>query len=110
MADLNNEELRRNTKKVYSKIASSLDPKGHVVDKLFEEDIITTQQLTEINDCPDKKSRAAKLLSHLFETAHPRAFVVFIESLKEEYDWIARLIDDRGMNTNDRYFLFSEGI
>ena len=55
MADLNNEELKRKTKKVYFKIASSLDPKGYVVDKLFEEDIITTQQKKEILDCPDKE-------------------------------------------------------
>ena len=98
MADINNEELKRKTKKVYSKIASSLDPKGHVGAKLFEEDIITTQQKKEIIDCPDKESRAEKLLSHLFKTAHPRAFEVFRESLKKDYNsWIVDLVDGTGI-------------
>ena len=100
MAYLNNEELKRKMKKVNAEIESSLDPKGYVVAKLFGEDIITTQQKKEINDCPDKESRAEKLLSHLFETAHPRAFVVFRESLKKDYSWIVELVDGTGMNNN----------
>ena len=110
MEDSNNEELKRKTKKVYSKIASSLDPEGYVIDKLFEEDIITTRQMNEINDCPDRERRAKKLLSHLFETAHPRAFVVFREFLKKDYSWIVELIDDTGINNNVQYFIFSDMI
>ena len=96
MADSNNEELKRKTQNVFPEIASSLDPKGYVVNRLFQHNIITILQLKEINDGPDKESRAEKLLLHLFETAHPRAFVVFRESLEKDYSWIAELIDDTG--------------
>ena len=110
LAGPNNEELKRKTQNVFPEIASSLDPKGYVVNKLFQQNIITIQQMEEINDGPDKESRAEKLLSHLFQAAHPRAFVVFRESLEKDYYWIAVLIDDTGMSNNVQYFLFSEGI
>ena len=96
MADPKNEELKRKTQNVFPEIASSLDPKGYVVNKLFQQNIITIPQMKEINDGPDKERRAEKLLSHLFQTAHPRAFVVFKESLEKDYSWIADLINDTG--------------
>ena len=96
MADLNN-KLKSKTRKCYSKIKSSLDPKGHIVDTLFEEEVITAKQCKEMNGGPDQETRAEHLLSHLFETSHPQAFVVFIEALKKDYGWIVQIIHGKGM-------------
>ena len=92
-----NDELKIKTRKYYSKIKSSLDPKGHIVDTLFEKEIITAKELKEIESDPDKETRAGNVLSHLFQTAHPGAFIVFIETLKKDYNWIIKLICGKGM-------------
>ena len=92
MANLN-EKLKIKTRKCYSKVKSSLDPKGHVVDTLFEEEVITPTQLKEMNGGPDKETRADNVLTHLFQTSHPQAFVVFREALKKDYSWIVEMID-----------------
>ena len=93
MEDLN-EKLKTKTRECYTKIVSSLDPKGYVVGKLFEKHIITTIQLKEMNGGPDKETRAENVLSHLFTTSHPQAFVVFREALKQDYPWIVEMIDE----------------
>ena len=96
MEDLN-EELKIKTRKCYAKIKSSLDPKGHVVDTLFEEEVITSKQRKEMNGGPDQETRAENVLSHLFETSHPQAFVVFREALKRDYVFLVEMIESKGM-------------
>ena len=90
-----NETLRAKTRKCYTKITASLDPKGHVVDTLFEREIITAKQYKEMKDGPDAETRAGNVLSHLFQTANPEAFVVFREALRKDYGWIVKLIDGK---------------
>ena len=93
-----NDELKRKTQKNYIQIASSLDPKGFIVNKLFAEGILTFSEMEEINDCQDKEKRAQKMFSFLFKTAHPGAFVAFREALQKDYDWIVKMIDEcKGM-------------
>ena len=93
-----NDELKRKTQKFYIEIASSLDPKGYILYKLFAEEIITFSQMEEINDCHEKEKRAQQLFSFLFKTAHQRAFVVFREALQVDYGWIVKLMDEcKGM-------------
>ena len=92
-----NETLKLKTRKCYSRVKSSLDPKGHVLNTLFEEEIITAKQHRDVNDGPDAKTRARDVLSHLFQTSHPQAFVVFREALKKDYGWIVEMIDSEGM-------------
>ena len=88
-----NETLKTKFQKCCTKITPSLDPKGHVVGKLFEHNIITAKQFKEMNDGPDPETRAVNVLTHLFQTEHPQAFVVFREALEKDYDWIVKLID-----------------
>ena len=57
-----NDELKRITQKSYIEIASSLEPKGFVVNKLFAEGIFTFPQMTEINGCHEKEKRIEKFL------------------------------------------------
>ena len=88
MTDLN-EEWKTKTRKCFTKVKPSLDPKGHVLDKLFERGIIPAKELKEMNDGPDQETRAEKVLLHLFQTAHPLAFVVF-QRVSEERLWLDR--------------------
>ena len=61
--------------------------------------IITPTQFKEMNGGPDKETRAENVLSHLFTTSHPQAFVVFREALKQDYPWIVTMIDEtEGIN------------
>ena len=92
----NNDLLKNKTQKCFTKVKSGFDPKGHVVDTLFQERIITAKERDEIESGPDKETRARNVLSHLFQTSHPQAFVVFREALKEDYGWIVEMIDSTG--------------
>ena len=95
MTNLNNEVLKRKTRKCWPDIASDLDPKGDIVNRLFAEEIITTQQMTEINGFPDRGTRVEKLSPLLFQTSHPKAFVVFREALQNgDHNRLANLIDE----------------
>ena len=91
-----NDLLKNKTRKCYTKVKSSLDPRGHVVDTLFQEGIITAKEHDEIENGPDKETRARIALSHLFQTSHPQAFVVFREALKQDYGWLVEIIDSTG--------------
>ena len=89
-----NDVLKRKTQKLYSRITSNLDPAGFIVNKLYAEEIITFPQAVKINGGHEKEERAETLFSYLFNTAHPRAFVVFREALQIDYDWIVEMIDE----------------
>ena len=92
-----NAKLKIKTRKCYSNLTPDLDPKGHVLDTLFQEEIITPKQLKELADGPDAETRARNVLSHLFQTTHPQAFVVFREALKKDYGWIVKkYLDENG--------------
>ena len=104
-----NDELKRKTRRSYNEIASSFDPKGSIVNKLFAESIITISQVKEINGGHEKEGRAETLLFHLFQTEHPSAFVVFRETLQKDYDWIVKMIDECEGRTNFS-ILFTETI
>ena len=86
------EEIRQN----YQTISSNIDPKGYILNKLFEQEIITIHQKIEVQECSDAKTRAEKLLKILFKASHPKAFEVFREALQKDYGWIAQLIDGTG--------------
>ena len=92
----NNDLLKNKTRKCFTKVKSGFDPKGHVVDTLFQEGIITTKELNEIESGLDKETRARIALLHLFETSHPQAFVVFRKALQPDYDWLVAEIDSTG--------------
>ena len=42
-AQLTNEELKTKTQKCFARIKASIDPKGHVVDTLFEKGVFTRE-------------------------------------------------------------------
>ena len=88
-----NARIKTDVRRNYSKIAPCFDPRGYILDNLFESSIITTAKLREINDAPEMEARAEKLLSHLFTISHPEAFVVFRESLIRDYPYLVSLID-----------------
>ena len=86
-------------RKKYSQVVSSgFDPQGYVLNKLFEEEIITIQQKIEVNECSDAKTRVEKLLTILFEASHLRTFIVFREALQKDHGWIVKLIDGTDFN------------
>ena len=88
-------------KKIFTVVSVGFDPEGYILDKLFEKDVITAQQVQEIEAIPENGGRAKKLLYLLYsEISHPEAFIVLREALKEEYGWLVQQIDGMEMISN----------
>ena len=87
-----NNEIKLKVKKMTTIVANSIDPQDHILHKLFEEDIITIKKMSQIDQTPEVPRRANSLLQHLFETSHPRAFLVFIKALEKDYQWLVNEI------------------
>ena len=94
-----NEDIKRRVKSCFTDLSTSFDPEGYILGKLFQNDVLTLDQVQEINLLSDSVRRAEKLLYLLFSIPHTRAFVVLREALQREYTWIVELID--GMFCDD---------
>ena len=92
-----NNQIKRKLRKSFSVILKSIDPRQYIADKLFEDEVITVKQWKDIKSPDDQEKRAEQLLSILFESHHPLAFVSFRDALRlsAEYNWILELIDEK---------------
>ena len=50
--------LKQCVKKNYSKFASGLDPKGKILDTLYEKDVITIEERKHIENLPKRRGTA----------------------------------------------------
>ena len=91
-----NEKLKTKVKKLYGKIKSACDPNNHILNKLFEEGVLTSDQTDIIYKICEARARMHELLNVLFQTSHPEAFIAFRKSLQEEYGWLVEEIDKSG--------------
>ena len=96
-----NENIKFKVRSKYSQISRGFEARGSVLNKLFEEDISTDQQKIDVYDCSDRETRADKLLTILFETSHPEAFIVFRKASQEEHGWIVDIIEGTDSNESE---------
>ena len=73
---------------MYSKIVASFDPKGYILDSLFEKDTITIQEKQQIERL--KEGRGAALIDRLFISQRSNAIAQFLEivSSSNEPAWM----------------------
>ena len=93
-SDPSNDVIRREVRKLLTKLTSKLDPTGYILDLLFERDIIDLDQKSSIEELTKKEDRSSKLLGYLFKSTSSNAFVVFRESLKTDYPEFTNVIDN----------------
>ena len=66
-------------------LRGKVDPKPSILNRLFQERVISIAEKSRIKEQPTKEDRCEELLDLLFESSHPRAFVVFLQALHGEY-------------------------
>ena len=102
VSDPSNGVIRKKVRKLLTKLTSKLDPTGFILDLLFERDIIDLDQKSSIEELAKKKDRSSKLLGYLFKSTSADAFVVFRESLRNDYPEFTNIIDNACKMGNKR--------
>jgi hypothetical protein len=94
-----NDNIRQRVKNLSAIISAEIDPRGHILNTMFQNGVITIKENFDINAGSNKEDRAEKLLMILFKSHHPRVLNVFRDSLEEDYDWIIEKIDKISVTT-----------
>ena len=89
-----NEDIKLKVIKLFTNLEESLDPKGYILNKLFEKEIINFDKKSQVIEKADAASRTDALFDLLLTLSHPRAFIIFRKALQKDYQWLVDLIDD----------------
>ena len=90
---LTNDEIKHRILNVYAKFVTDVEP-DRVSDWLVQEHVISVEQWQKLRNAnPSIPDRCRALLSHLFSTQHPRAFIVVRKSLSSEDHYLLEDID-----------------
>ena len=88
-----NDDVKYQVESCFSKLKSSVDPKGHVLRTLLLDKVITIRKSHEISKRMNQYERCCMLLDYLFEGIHPRSFILFRNSLLKYYNWMVAELD-----------------
>ena len=87
--------IRTQVVRMYADFVSEVDPKGGIMDRLLQEEVVTFEQKDKVLTETTRQERCRQLLDVLFTSSSPRAFVVLRQSLNDEKkSWIVERIDD----------------
>jgi len=90
-----NDVIRTQVVRMYADFVSEVDPKGGIMDRLLQDDVVTFEQKDRVLAETTRQERCRQLLDVLFASSNPRAFVVLRRSLVDERkSWIVERIDD----------------
>jgi hypothetical protein len=94
-----NEFLKLSFRRVHDKIVDSINV-GSITDHLFAAGVIGVddyRSLTQFNIMLDATSQCRRLMSMLYASGHPEAFVMLRRALNREaaYQWLVQLIDEQ---------------
>lgn len=92
LASFTNDEIKHQILNVYPQFVTDVDP-DRLSDYLVQENVITIddwQRISVENRTRPDKCRA--LLSHLFYTQHPRAFISVLKALNKENHYLLKYI------------------
>jgi len=77
---------------LHSKFATSVSPDS-VMDYLLSKKIISADDYYSLRQVPVPRNRYRDLLSQLYVSSHPQAFIYLRLALLDEYPWIVEEID-----------------
>jgi len=87
-----NQALKNIFQNLHSEIATSVSPDS-VMDYLLSKNIISADDYYRLRQVPVSRDRCRDLLSQLYVSPHPQAFIYLRLSLLDEYPWIVDEID-----------------
>ena len=91
---MDNEALREVFINLHAKIIQDVTPDS-VIDVLLSKKIISTDDYDELLQAQGAKKRCRALLSRLYRSSHPQAFIELRLALVDEYSWIVDEIDEK---------------
>ena len=110
-----NDILKRCMKKKYTDIVKGFDQiSTHVLEKLFENDLITIEKLQQISDM-SKETKGAHVIGLLFNSSNPTAITTFLEILQTEpttkhlTDAVYEHAREEGHNQGTKLFVSASG-
>ena len=79
---------------LYSGIATSVNPDS-VMDTLFSKKVLSSDDYFKLRQVPVPRDRCRDMMSLLFISTHPQAFIRLRLALLDEYPWIVDKIDKK---------------
>ena len=89
--DFSEDILRHCVQNMYSKIVVRFDPKGYILNKLFEIGTITMDEKLNVEELPERR-RGAALVDMLYNCRRPNALTQFVKILYSSEDAAYKLI------------------
>ena len=90
----NESTLKSKINSLHQTLIKCIDISQYVLQTLFTEGVLPSQQITKFDSISSPEIRAEELLSILFNSQHPKAFSIFKESLQRDHAEIVRMIDE----------------
>jgi len=87
-----NEDIKNSCRELHEMIVTSVTSDS-VIDHLFSKKIISTDDYNRLRQVPVSVDRCRDLLSRLYVSSHPQAFIYLRLALLDEYSWIVDGID-----------------
>jgi len=89
-----NQDIKNIFLELHSKIAQSVSP-DLVMDHLLSKKVISMDDYGRLRQVPFTTDRCRDLLSLLYRSSHPQAFIYLRLALLDEYSWIVDEIDQQ---------------
>jgi len=89
-----NEILKQVFQEMHSDIAPSFNPDS-VMDVMLSKQVIVSDDYDRLHHVAGTRDRCRKLLSLLYQSSHPQAFIHLRLALLDEYPWIVDRFDKR---------------
>ena len=96
-AEIRNKLLKEAVIKCSVDISNFIEPKGYILDLLYQECAIQWEDMSKLLKLPGKAERVKRLLQILDASSHKSAYIIFVESIAKEpaYRWIAKNIESK---------------
>jgi len=91
---MDNEDLKQVFRKLHQNIVRQVTPNS-VIDYLFSKEIINEDDNAHLLEIPIRGDRCRELLSILYRSTHPEAFVQLRLALVDDYSWIVDEVDEQ---------------
>ena len=89
-----NEILKQVFQEMHSDIATSVNPDS-VMDTLFSKKVLGFDDFNKLRQVPVSSDRCRDMMSLLFTSKHPQAFIRLRLALLDDYSWIVDEIDKK---------------